>query len=67
MNSTRGAELGERQFAVGFVGGQGIERARTAETSTNAKREVPQQAPEIVNIWETFKPFEDGIRLWLVR
>jgi len=50
----------KKQFAVGFVGGQGIERTRTADASANAKREVPRQAPEIVNIRETFKPFEDG-------
>jgi hypothetical protein len=57
----------KKQFAVGFVGGQGIERVHTAEASANAKREVPRQAPEIVNIRETFKPFKDGIWLWLVR
>jgi hypothetical protein len=37
INGTRGAGLRREQFAVGFVGWQGIERGRTGETSTNGR------------------------------
>ena len=50
----RGAGLRKEQFVVGFVGWQGIERACTAETSSNAKRELPRHTLEIVNDRENF-------------
>lgn len=41
---TRGAGLSKEQFAVGFVGGQGIERAYTAETFAQCEGRIPSTA-----------------------